>query len=632
MFDKLDFKNINYIKFDDSFNIKLEKKSKIIFGYNGIGKTTIYKYLKEKYKEYDYLDYDESEKSFLKSKKEVVIGARIQTITKLKSEIDQLKSDIDLDGILKKYDYGSQVKSKKVSDNLANIQKTKEIEKITLSKEEINIANEIVYEEIRKNFFDKYREIIKVANIKDEMEYLKNFYMTKAYQSLINSIDSHETTCPTCNTHGIHNLKEIIKQKKEDYEGSSKSVFGDFKFKEEIDREKQIKKLIELAKSLDDTKISELLICDFDNERRKKLIKIIDEINTKKSQIEKLQERLKEYYKNIKKEEKDIKEYFENRFDIEKLQFDDKENKIIIKFKRPVDTYSEGEIHLIILLFKLYEFRINDSDKLIIDDPLTSYDLINQYKTLFEIVNTVSDDKKILIFTHNIEMINIVNSQNSKVFEYQYIEKYLGKLYLENIDLKASGSVLCLNNLLELDDNGYLKLLIEREKEENKNYHKVFHYDTSYVLNDKLFNGLTNEYFVEIIEKFEEKKVKNESFKKNIYNKIIYMCAIRVWIEKKFYENFCTDMDIMMELLGKTFSEKINIIFPKNSKSLLLEKYPELTREFLMSKKVMLNQNEHYLSQIIPFNYALNISLDDLIYEIDNIKQKFIENDGGGIL
>ena len=42
-----------------------------------------------------------------------------------------------------------------------------------------------------------------------------------------------------------------------------------------------------------------------------------------------------------------------------------------------------------------------------------------------------------------------------------------------------------------------------------------------------------------------------------------------------------------------------------------------------MSKKVMLNQNEHYQSQIIPFNYALNISLDELVSEIKEIKERF---------
>ena len=369
--------------------------------------------------------------------------------------------------------------------------------------------------------------------------------------------------------------------------------------------------------------IAELIICDVEEERRINIIENLKRIEEKNKEIENLQEKLKEYYNNIKKEEAEIKSYFENRFDIEELRFDDAENKIVVIFKRNVDTYSEGEIHLIILLFKLYEFTINDSNILIIDDPLTSYDLINQYKTLFEIVNTASSEKKILIFTHNIEMINIVNSQNNGIFKYQYIEKYLGKLYLKNIDINSTGSILSLNNLLNLDNEKYLKLLIEREKEENDEYHKVFHYDNSYILQDDRFNGLTNEYFANLIDNFKTNTINDMSFQQNTFNKIIYMCAIRVWIEKKFYEVIKTNEKLMKKITGKQFSEKINILLPKDAESLLINEYPNVSRRFLMSKKVMLNQNEHYQSQIVPFNYALNISLDDLIYEIEEIKERF---------
>lgn len=276
-----------------------------------------------------------------------------------------------------------------------------------------------------------------------------------------------------------------------------------------------------------------------------------------------------------------------------------------------------------ILLFKLYEFKINDSNTLIIDDPLTSYDLINQYKILFEIVNTTSTEKKILIFTHNIEMINIINSKDSGTFRYQYIEKYLEKLYLRNIDINATGSILSLGNLLNLDNEKYLRFLMEREKEEKDEYHKVFHYDNSYTLQDNEFNGLTNEYFVNLIDNFNPNYIKNTTFSQNTFNKIIYMCAIRVWIEKKFYKAIKEDEEILRKITGKQFPEKVNVLLPRNSDSLLINQYPNLTRTFLMSKKVMLNQNEHYQSQIIPFNYALNISLDELIYEIEEIKERF---------
>lgn len=623
MFNNEDFENINYIKFDDSFNIELDQSSKIIFGYNGIGKSSIYKYLKSKYQEYDYLDYEDTKESFLKNKKEVIIGARIQTITKLKNEIEQLKQNNDIEGILKRYDYNSQTKARKISDELANIQKEKDIVNISIDKTKLEYASIILYDEIKKDFFDNYMAINEIANLKEEMEALKNVYMNQAYQALINSIDDQETTCPACNTKGIHNLKYIFNQKKKIYEESNKSLFGNFKFRSDVDKEKQIESLIELARKSNGKEIAELIICDVDEERRNYIIENLKQIEEKNKEIEKLQEKLQDYYNNIKKEEKDIKRYFENRFDIDELKFDDDDNKIIVKFKRNVDTYSEGEIHLIILLFKLYEFKINDSNILIIDDPLTSYDLINQYKTLFEIVNTASAEKRILIFTHNIEMINIINSQDSGTFKYQYIEKYLEKLFLKNVDINATGSIFSLKNLLDLDSEKYLKLLIEREKEENDEYHKVFHYDNSFTLQDSKFNGLSNEYFVNLIDNFSSEEINNNSFSQNTFNKIMYMCAIRVWIEKKFFEAIKEDNVIIKKLEGKQFSEKVNVLLPKNSDSVLINKYPNVTRTFLMSKKVMLNQNEHYQSQIIPFNYALNISLDELISEIEDIKNRF---------
>lgn len=625
MFNKKDFENISYINFDDDFSIEVNEKSKIIFGYNGIGKSSIYKYLKTKFNDYDFLDYENTKDSFLKNKKEVIIGAKIQTITKLKNEIEQLHENNAIETILKKYDYNSQTKARKINLNLLEIQKNKIITEFNINIEKVKRANEILNEDIKKKFFDNYNNIKGITNIDNEIEGIKNNYMQQAYSALINSTNDCETTCPACNTEGISDLKKRFAEKKKLYEASKKSIFVDFKIEEE-NREEKINELIEFAKSINDKELSELIICDANDQIAEKLKNNLKEIKTKQKEISALEAKLEEYYKNIKREEKDIRAYFENKFDIEKIEFNEENKNIKITFKRNVETYSEGEIHLIILLFKLYEFRINDSGVLIIDDPLTSYDLINQYKTLFEITNTVSENKKIIVFTHNIEMVNIINSQNRSVFSYQYIEKYQGKLYLKNIDLNESGSILSLKNLLTLDKDNYLKLLIEREKEENEDYHKVFHYDEPFTLNDSNFNNMSNDNLANIIEDFNENNIKNELFTINTFNKIIYMCAIRVWIEKKIYEKLRQDTNLQQYinlLKGKQFSEKVNKLFPVNKDSLLMMYFPDATRSFLMSKKVMLNQNEHYLSQIVPFNYALNISLDDLIMEIKEIKDKF---------
>lgn len=42
--------------------------------------------------------------------------------------------------------------------------------------------------------------------------------------------------------------------------------------------------------------------------------------------------------------------------------------------------------------------------------------------------------------------------------------------------------------------------------------------------------------------------------------------------------------------------------------------------ESIISKKVMLNQNLHFFSQVQTFSYAMNISFDDLTREIYELK------------
>ena len=46
----------------------------------------------------------------------------------------------------------------------------------------------------------------------------------------------------------------------------------------------------------------------------------------------------------------------------------------------------------------------------------------------------------------------------------------------------------------------------------------------------------------------------------------------------------------------------------------------------IISKKVMLNQNLHFFSQVQTFSYAMNISFDDLTREIYELKKLFIQS------
>lgn len=628
MFDNSKFTKAEttHLKFDDSFKIETTGKSKIIFGFNGIGKTSIYKNIKSNNPDYDFLDYYDTIDSFIKNKKEVTIGAKLQVISKLKIRNQELSNDNSIRDTIKSYGYTSQAKAKEVSDLLGEIYKNDEIKSFKISETKIEEINKIIADKNKKFFFDNFKSIKDISDVSLEFEKLKKAYLLKAYDALMNSIDDTEEKCPACDTNGIHNLKLKFQEKKKNFEKNKNNIFSEFIFDDLELKEKEINKIVELCNTLSENEIVDYIVCKGDNTNKIKILKNKEEINKNTAKIIELEKNLEKFYNNIKKDKDDIEKYFIEKFDIDSINFNDNTKEIIIKFKREVSTYSEGEIHLIILLFKLYEFKLNDNNILIIDDPLSSYDLINQYKTLFEIVDTVSEEKEILIFTHNIEMINIVNSQHNNLFEYYYIEKSEKKLYLQNIYIGEKESVLSLKNILSEDTDGYLKLLIAREKNENEEYHKIFHYDKSYTILDGEFMDMTNEYMVKLIEELNTHSITNTTFTNNTYNKIMYLCGIRVWIESKFYYAIKKDPNIKLtlnELEGKTFVEKINKLLPKDKNSLLEKEYPKLSREFLMSKKVMLNQNNHYQSQILPFNYALNISIDDLKDEIRDIKIRF---------
>ena len=125
---------------------------------------------------------------------------------------------------------------------------------------------------------------------------------------------------------------------------------------------------------------------------------------------------------------------------------------------------------------------------------------------------------------------------------------------------------------------------------------------------------------VSLIDDLNEQTIINDTFEKNAINKILYMVAIRIWIEKKFYQNSPTDES----LHNKTFGEKIDYMFPKNN-NIRWNGNSKVTRKYLMSKKTMINQHDHYRSQTLPFSYALNLSLDELKNEIIDIKDTFCQ-------
>src|SRR5690606_10347621 len=129
--------------------------------------------------------------------------------------------------------------------------------------------------------------------------------------------------------------------------------------------------------------------------------------------------------------EQDLKRYFQ--VNSENITFDDSNHSIIVKFPRELKTYSTGELNLISFLFRLYSFIGSDKSLLVLDDPVSSLDLVNHYKIAYEIVKNNKRDKKMLILTHSVEFVNVVNSQHPNSFKFYYLEEANGRIFLQSI-------------------------------------------------------------------------------------------------------------------------------------------------------------------------------------------------------
>ena len=145
--------------------------------------------------------------------------------------------------------------------------------------------------------------------------------------------------------------------------------------------------------------------------------------------------------------------------------------------------------------------------------------------------------------------------------------------------------------------------------EETSERHKLFHYDEEYT--DEL-TGLSNMDLYNLIENFET--ITTGSFELMSAKKILLLCSMRIWIEKKLTDNYNGKLN------GNQLFPKIKEYFKHKEN---WKKDLHIEQEDLTKRKVMLNQNNHYKSQIIPFQYALSISTDELIRDINETKNLF---------
>ncbi len=614
---------------DDDFEIPDDRKSKIIFGFNGIGKTTLYRCIKEANSgKIDFVEYGEI-KNIYKDDKILKISPNINEVNSLLEESKVISDNINnmIKSNMKNLNLTTKEKAKIFGEKAENMRKTNS-KFLGFNEKETDIKEirKLIDENIKlSTFTDLYSDLKQLSNAESEIENYKKQMLEEALSIITNIIDEKDGKCPVCGSN-VENVKKIVEDKKRKLEGIKSEVIKKINDRNHINiTRKIVDDLIEACRILEENESlkSEFVMCEGDTEKFKLISKNYEEFQEKQKSLNFLHERQKEFFENIKNVrnglERDLKKYFNVTGD--KITYDDKNFLVMIDFGRKLETYSTGEFNLICFLFKIYSFIGSNKEIILLDDPVSSLDMINQYKIAFEIVKQ-SNKKELIVLTHSIRLLNIIYSQNANNFDYYYLDKINGVIKINKIEVKnQKNNLISLANLEDrAETTGLIQAIKEKDSENSEEAQKVFHYDTEEHFYKDNKDNISNIKLVNSIENFNG--FKSDDFYTNAYLKILYMCALRIWIEKSLYNIIPSENDKCIFLSRKTITEKINYLLPKNGQN-KIETITENLKEILMSKKVMLNQCVHYYGQVVPLEYALNLSCDDIKSEIEELKEIF---------
>ena len=188
-------RDVEFLDIDENAKIDSEKNF-IIFGSNGLGKTTIYKNLKNKYPDFDYLDYEETKDLFKKNKSKIEISLGINKLEDLLAQKEQIEKDLSIQTFLKPKHITSKKAARNISVELEKKYAAKEISKIDLEVKE--------FKEIKK--LDRYlgyvlhnfKALQEINDIGSELEVVDKNYLRQALSLLDKNMDNDTSICPVC--------------------------------------------------------------------------------------------------------------------------------------------------------------------------------------------------------------------------------------------------------------------------------------------------------------------------------------------------------------------------------------------------------------------------------------------------
>ena len=123
--------SVPYLEFSSNVGIENSGKSIVVFGSNGIGKSSIYNSIKNNNPNYAYIDYSDMRSSFISGKaKEINITPYAHQYHDLSQKKKILTESIDPTQSLKRFDIYAAAKVKAVAPTLTDIKQAKVINRI----------------------------------------------------------------------------------------------------------------------------------------------------------------------------------------------------------------------------------------------------------------------------------------------------------------------------------------------------------------------------------------------------------------------------------------------------------------------------------------------------------------------
>lgn len=646
----------------------LPDKSCIVFAPNGAGKTTIYKNLVDNNPdEIICFSYDSSENPIYKKmegkQKYIVIDPTPSEYVSVHERCESLSSELSTEAIIIKYFSSKKSDIKNLPKYLQSAYKNKVLSIVNplSSKQRLELEPLLKYPDdlIRAIKDIDYLRTMVEKEKNDEINAIVHSDIVAAFSQL--HLEEHKEEidkygCPFCGGKGESGDTYLDMVSRRSLFTANKIVrFRDYKFVQNIFDAKILMDVIDSVLNalltLNDDQIITLLFSKGNETTEKELVNKIDELaKQKKKETNLIAERDSKYH-DMKVAYSYVNSGFSDIYPGCSINLDDETRTIKIVTARAPSTYSEGEKHD--MYSKIVQLSTLGSSKkyLLVDDPLTELDAANEYKVVFRFASLSNDNnKKVVIFTCNADLINLAVKQCGDLFDLFYLESskdansniearlikmdlgnkqpgkpYLTLQYLTNDVQPSASDSLHKRVAFLVAKRAQIDIVAKNERSiaQQSLYDdasKCLHYHNSY--SSFIFN-LSNDDLYNFIDTFICPS--NLIFKDVVEYKICIIASLRVYVEKKLYiyDEERVKNGFNSILLGvNLLKNKITVVddvtdFP------IRNFYPNWDKKLLMQMKTMLNDCEHPFGLIQPLFFALSIGWGDYSIDISNIKNIF---------